>query len=415
MKPVFRITISTVLITLLIFSACKKNKSCERCREGNKAPTAIAGPDQQITLPTDSIFLDGSASNDSDGKINTWLWKKIERPASFSIASAANSKTVVKNLLSGVYRFELNVTDDKGASANDTVMITVNAASNLPPVANAGSDTSITLPANTANLDGSKSKDPDNNLSSFQWTKIDGPLSYAIINANTVTTQVNTLVEGVYKFELKVTDSGKLSAKDTVLIIVNNTSVCATFWVAVGNPYDTTLNLPVNTARLTASIETLSNRPAQLTISSIEWTKIIGPNNYSIQSPGALSTVINNLSDGLYAFQCKITDISGCSRTSYGGGVINVTDTSTAGQEIIIPKQTWAAEWYPYVKINLKDHMPLGKSIKKVFTRLDCEADFIQVTPSFEFGGNTINLYAHLPFTNSCITENTKVDVKIIY
>ena len=47
------------------------------------APTAIAGPDQVITLPTDSISLDGSASSDPDGTISEWLWTKIEGPASF--------------------------------------------------------------------------------------------------------------------------------------------------------------------------------------------------------------------------------------------------------------------------------------------------------------------------------------------
>lgn len=221
MKQLSNILALVLIIASIIFSACKKNKSCEGCREGNKPPIAIAGSDQQITLPTDSISLDGSASNDPDGKINAWLWKKIDGPASFSIAAEANSKTVVKNLLGGVYRFELNVTDDKGASAKDTVMITVNAAINRPPVANAGNDTSITLPAITANLDGSKSTDPDNNISSYQWTKIAGPSSYSITNTNTIKTEVNNLVEGVYQFELKVSDADGLFARDTIQVTLN--------------------------------------------------------------------------------------------------------------------------------------------------------------------------------------------------
>ncbi|HET6766136.1 MAG TPA: hypothetical protein VFH08_02015 [Chitinophagaceae bacterium] len=31
---------------------------------------AIAGPDQVITLPADSVLLDGSSSNDPDGRIS---------------------------------------------------------------------------------------------------------------------------------------------------------------------------------------------------------------------------------------------------------------------------------------------------------------------------------------------------------
>lgn len=69
----------------VMITACKKEKSCEGCFENNKPPIAIAGPDEVITLPTDSISFDGSASNDPDGTISEWLGKKIEGPASFNI------------------------------------------------------------------------------------------------------------------------------------------------------------------------------------------------------------------------------------------------------------------------------------------------------------------------------------------
>ena len=69
-----------ILATLLaeIFFSCKKETSCEGCKENNKPPIAVAGPDQVITLPTDSISLDGSTSNDPDGTISEWLWKKFK-------------------------------------------------------------------------------------------------------------------------------------------------------------------------------------------------------------------------------------------------------------------------------------------------------------------------------------------------
>jgi hypothetical protein len=51
---------------------------------------------------------------------------------------------------------------------------------------------------------------------SYQWIKISGPSSFTITNANAVQTQVTNLVEGVYQFELKVTDIAGLFAKDTV-------------------------------------------------------------------------------------------------------------------------------------------------------------------------------------------------------
>lgn len=223
MKKQLVLVITLLLKSLAVFYSCKRDKSCEGCIDGDKPPIAVAGPDQVIALPTDSISLDGSASNDPDGKISVWLWKKISGPASFGISNSSVAKTKANKLVTGTYQFELTVTDDKGASAKDTMMVTVDATppSNHPPVANAGADQTITFPTNTINLDGSGSTDPDNNIVSYQWTKISGPSTFNISNANAVQTQVTNLVQGIYQFELKVTDAGGLFDKDTVQLIVN--------------------------------------------------------------------------------------------------------------------------------------------------------------------------------------------------
>ena len=90
-----------------------------------------------------------------------------------------------------------------------------------PPVANAGVDITTFLPVNSITLNGSGSYDPDNNISSYLWTKISGPSSFSIANANAVQTQVTNLVQGVYQFELKVTDKTRLVDRDTVQVTVN--------------------------------------------------------------------------------------------------------------------------------------------------------------------------------------------------
>ena len=206
-----------------IFFSCKKEYSCENCLEKNKLPIAIAGPDKLITLPTDSISLDGSSSSDPDGKINEWLWTKISGPGSSNIAHTSAPKTVVKNLVGGNYQFELKVTDNEGLSARDTVMVMVDdPGTNQPPVANAGPDTTIILPSNTIYLDGSGSSDPDNNITRYVWTKISGPSAYTIVNANAVQTQVANLSYGTYQFELIVTDAGGVFSSDTVQVIVDS-------------------------------------------------------------------------------------------------------------------------------------------------------------------------------------------------
>ena len=84
----------------------------------------------------------------------------------------------------------------------------------------AGRDLTITLPFDSLMLDGSKSSDPDGKISGWQWTKISGPSSSKITNANAAQTSVVDLVQGVYLFELKVTDTSALSGRDTIQVTV---------------------------------------------------------------------------------------------------------------------------------------------------------------------------------------------------
>ncbi len=162
-KPFLNIVVAA-FVGIIFFISCKKELSCEGCRDNNKPPTANAGADQTITLPKDSALLDGSKSTDADGTITTYKWIKIAGPTSSNIIAPNLSKTLVKSLVAGVYQFELTVTDNGGLSAKDTVKIMADAPGNQPPVACAGADQTITLPANSATLDGSCTADPENNI-----------------------------------------------------------------------------------------------------------------------------------------------------------------------------------------------------------------------------------------------------------
>ncbi|HUS01992.1 MAG TPA: kelch repeat-containing protein [Chitinophagaceae bacterium] len=210
-----------LICVVLSNNSCQKKFLCPDC-ETNKPPVANAGMDQLIALPKDSAFLDGVASNDPDGTLTSYKWAKIKGPISSVIITPDSSKTMVKALSAGVYQFELTVKDNGGLSAKDTVQIIVdNPAVNQPPIACAGADQVITLPTNSINLNGSCSTDPDNNITGYVWTKIAGPSSFSI-TSNVAQTAVNNLTEGIYQFELKVTDAGGLYAKDTVQVTVNN-------------------------------------------------------------------------------------------------------------------------------------------------------------------------------------------------
>ena len=191
----------------------------------NEPPIAEAGSDTTIFLPTNSVTLDGSASSDPDGRISNYQWTKISGPSSCVITDSSIAITGVNALVVGIYRFELEVTDNSGLFTKDTVQITVTAGSqsNQPPIANAGLDQIIILSNDTANLDGSGSADPDNNIASYLWTKISGPSTFNIQSPNAAQSQVTNLDLGGYIFELQVTDAGGLISKDTMEVKVVTT------------------------------------------------------------------------------------------------------------------------------------------------------------------------------------------------
>jgi len=173
----------------------------------NKLPTANAGSDKTIQLPTSTVSLTGTGT-DSDGTISTYSWTKLNGPSGGSITTASAASTTVTGLVQGVYQFALTVTDNQGGTGSDTVQVTVNAAiANLAPVANAGTDQVITLPTSSVTLDGSASSDPDGSISTYSWTKISGPAQFTIGNTTTASTLVSNLTAGSYSFQLKVTDN----------------------------------------------------------------------------------------------------------------------------------------------------------------------------------------------------------------
>ncbi len=191
----------------------------------NVGPNANAGSDETITMPTNSVTLDGSASTDSDGTIVSYVWDWVSGPSGVDPADTASSSA--SGLVAGTYVFKLTVTDDDGASSSDEVVITANpncpvCHANIPPVADAGADQTITLPTNSANLNGSASSDSDGTITSYVWNWVSGPSG--INPADTVSPTVSGMVAGTYVFELTVTDNDNASDSDTVSITVNPAS-----------------------------------------------------------------------------------------------------------------------------------------------------------------------------------------------
>ena len=184
----------------------------------NIPPVANAGADKTITLPTNTSNLDASASYDSDGNIAVYKWRKINNGNAVTITDSSAIQTAVSFTTAGQYNFELSVTDNSGAIAKDTVGITVNSIPNNPPVANAGPDQSIQLPANRILLNGKNSYDPEASALAYKWLLINGPAGSQILTDNMDTSSVTFISAGAYTFRLTVTDNLGVSATDDVII-----------------------------------------------------------------------------------------------------------------------------------------------------------------------------------------------------
>ncbi len=282
----------------------------------NQAPVVNAGTDKNITLPTNSISVTGTAT-DADGTIASYNWTK----QSGGVATLAGATTPTLNLsglVAGTYLFRLTVTDNSGATASDDVTVVVNPVPNILPVANAGSDKLITLPTSSVTLTGSGT-DADGFIVSYNWVKISGPAQFSIASPAGLQTAVTNLVQGVYQFEFRVTDNAGGVGKATVTVTVNAAPVNQPPVANAGS--NIAITLPTNSVSLAGS-----GTDADGTIVGYNWTKISGPAQFSILSPSNALTPVNNLVAGVYQFQLQVTDNGGAAGTA----VITVTVNAAA-------------------------------------------------------------------------------------
>ncbi|MEX1240378.1 MAG: right-handed parallel beta-helix repeat-containing protein [Cyclobacteriaceae bacterium] len=90
----------------------------------NQEPVANAGPDRTLTLPDNSVTLSG-AGTDSDGAVVTYSWIQYGGPAAI-ISNKDTATPTISVLVEGSHYFRLTVTDNKGATDYDNVLVRVN-------------------------------------------------------------------------------------------------------------------------------------------------------------------------------------------------------------------------------------------------------------------------------------------------
>lgn len=202
----------------------------------NRDPVANAGADITVVGPA-SVVLDASASSDSDGTIASYQWTQTSGTsvtltgansavASFDVVEVAQTETL---------SFKVTVTDNEGATAADTVVVTVN-SKDLTPV-NQAPVAAVSAPANVnagdvVIVDASASSDADNDTLTYTWSvpaglnaTVDGASVSFVAPEYTQDTQ---LAFSVTVSDGQATDVGSTSV--TVAKVSSGGELCSNLW-----------------------------------------------------------------------------------------------------------------------------------------------------------------------------------------
>ena len=183
----------------------------------NQIPIASAGSDQIVPKKI-PVQLNATLSSDPDLDTLSFAWSLVSGPAPVTLTGANTATPTFTPPTSGVYTFEVNVSDGLGGYALDTVDVN---ATNGPPVANAGPDQSGFLKRVLVTLNGTLSADPDLDTLSFLWSQTAGPTE-TLAGNTTANPTFTPALAGVYAFRLDVGDLDGGTDSDTVLVDVQN-------------------------------------------------------------------------------------------------------------------------------------------------------------------------------------------------
>ncbi|HJX28489.1 MAG TPA: RHS repeat-associated core domain-containing protein [Thermoanaerobaculia bacterium] len=266
----------------------------------NEAPVVDAGPDETITLPTDTVTLAGTASDDGlpTGSTLAVTWTKVSGPGEVTFADAASAATSAIFTVDGEYVLELTATDGQ-LSGNDTITITV-ISRNFPPVVEAGPAQTIKLPA-VAALSGTVTDDglPRSSTVTATWSVIDGPGPVTFVDPNAPVTSAFFSAPGVYTLRLSANDTELTVSDDVVITVLKNDPPT----VEAGPEQEVTLpgNVVLNGAA------TDDGLPSGSTL-QVFWGQVSGPAPVILHDAFTATTPVTFTVPGTYVLRLTASD-----------------------------------------------------------------------------------------------------------
>ncbi|MCG2825437.1 MAG: PKD domain-containing protein [Thermoplasmatales archaeon] len=188
----------------------------------NLAPIASAGNDMTF-YTLENIIFNASASYDSDGYIINYIWDLGDGNTSYGI------EVNHAYLNNGVYKVTLMVGDDDGATAVDTIQVTVR---NRAPSVFIDVSAIDVYTYDAIIFDASNSTDIDGTITHYIWDFGDNSVGYGVEVTHIYTDN------GIYTVLLTVVDDDSAMGNKTINITVNNRLPVANITISPADPTD---------------------------------------------------------------------------------------------------------------------------------------------------------------------------------
>jgi hypothetical protein len=209
------------LFLMLLVAACGGGGGNDGVNPGDISPPLADAGANQVVTPGETVTLDASGSSDPGGKSLSFSWEQVSgTPVVLSALDAAIVTFVAPDVLESLL-FKVTVSNGNASATDQVTILCQNAASILPPIADAGADQTANA-GDVVTLNGSGSMDPAGSSLSYTWVQTGGQ-TVTIANAATAQatfTAPSLPVTGSLFFALTV-DNGTDSAVDTVSVAIN--------------------------------------------------------------------------------------------------------------------------------------------------------------------------------------------------
>ncbi len=279
---------------------------------GNQAPVvSVSASVTNGFAPLDVTFT--ASASDQDGTITKYAWD-FDGDGQIDYTGTSDTETYTYSS-AGTYTATVTVTDDQGATATDSIQITVSTYENTPP----------TVTLNASPLSGNvpldvqftaSAKDTDGTVTTYEWD-LDGD---GVFERNTGSSDITSYTyntEGTYNVTVRVTDDAGATATDTIKITVNANSA----------PVVNLTADPVSgTAPLTVYLEAKATSQNG-TITKYAWD-FDGDGQFDAEGAES-STNYTFDTEGTYNATVKVYDNNGLTATD----TIKITVTSTANDD----------------------------------------------------------------------------------